>query len=80
MADLRSTIQDAMNAQKAPEDDNKPVGLAANPPGVAFHCGECKYFDNGTCQNENPKLNGRPVDPEWCCNLYEHDGMETIID
>jgi hypothetical protein len=32
------------------------------------------------CHNPNPKLYGTKVEPEWCCNLYDHKGMKTIIE
>ena len=56
-----------------------PIGLAENPGGRAFRCGTCEWFDNGNCQNKNPRLNGRKVDPFWCCNLYDNDDMRIIV-
>lgn len=56
-----------------------PVGLAQNPPGRAFRCGTCEWFDNGHCRNRNKSLNGRQVDPQWCCNLYDNDEMKIIV-
>lgn len=55
------------------------IGLAQNAPGVDFHCRTCEYIKAGTCTNPNPKLNGRKVEPDWCCNLYDHDGMKVIV-
>lgn len=58
-----------------------PVGLAQNKAGVAFRCGTCEYFSKGHCGNTNPKLNGRAVDGlTMCCNLYDHNGMQHIVD
>jgi len=48
------------------------IGLAQNAKGVAFRCGTCEYFDRGICHNPNPKLERKPVEAEWCCNLYDH--------
>lgn len=61
------------------EDAVKQVGLAKNVKGVAFRCGTCKFFDNGECYNPHPKLYEKKVDEYWCCNLYNHKGMEVII-
>lgn len=55
-----------------------PVGLAQNPRGIAFQCGTCEYFDKGTCKNKNPRLDGRKVEAEWCCNLFDRDGMKVV--
>jgi len=55
------------------------VGLAQNASGIQFQCGTCEYFDNGTCHNKNPHLQGRQVQPAWCCNLYDHPGMKVIV-
>lgn len=55
------------------------VGLAQNAAGTMFQCGTCEYFDRGVCHNENPKLKGRSVKSEWCCNLYDHSGMKVIV-
>ena len=54
------------------------IGLAKNNR-VAFRCGTCKYFDHGKCQNPNPQLEGKVVGAYWCCNLYDHSGMEVVI-
>jgi hypothetical protein len=56
-----------------------PIGLAQNPPGRAFQCGTCEWFDGGRCQNKNPRLNGRHVEREWCCNLYDNDDMKIVV-
>ncbi len=58
--------------------DNSEIGLAQNAPGVHFQCRTCKFDDNGTCRNPNPKLDGRKIKPHWCCNLYDHEGMKVI--
>ncbi len=55
------------------------VGLAQNTQGVNFQCGTCEYFDKGVCKNSHPKLKDRNVQREWCCNLYDHDGMKVIV-
>lgn len=55
-----------------------PIGLAQNPPGRAFQCGTCEWFNAGHCQNKNPRLTGRQVDPQWCCNLYDNDQMKIV--
>lgn len=82
MANLRDQIQQAVKLynDKSDETDDQPVGLAQNAEGVAFQCGTCQYQQDGVCHNDNPKLNGKEVQPEWCCNLYDHDGMKHITD
>lgn len=55
------------------------IGLAQNARNIAFKCGTCEYFDRGVCHNENPKLHRRPVEAEWCCNLYDRKGMKVIV-
>ncbi len=55
------------------------VGLTQNAAGVKFQCGTCEYFKDGVCRNINPELYGREVKAEWCCNLYDHDGMRVIV-
>ncbi len=62
------------NAQRPQE-----VGLSENKGNVPFRCGTCEYFQRGVCHNPNPKLNGRPVHDDWCCNLYHHPGMRVIV-
>jgi hypothetical protein len=74
---LRDQIKSAM---ADPAEDDRAVGLADNTEGYAFQCGTCEYFDDGTCHNNHPKLNGRQVEAKWCCNLYDHDGMQTIVE
>lgn len=59
-------------------DEPSVVGLSENPQGIPFQCGTCEYFADGVCQNPHPKLNGQKVQPEWCCNLYDHEGMKVI--
>ncbi len=59
--------------------DGSEIGLAQNAPGVHFQCRTCKFDDNGTCRNPNPKLDGRKIKPHWCCNLYDHEGMKVIV-
>lgn len=56
-----------------------PVGLCANPPGKAFQCGTCQFFQQSRCGNPDPRLNGKPVQPVWCCNLYKNPQMQTLI-
>lgn len=58
---------------------NSEVGLSQNASGIPFQCGTCEYFRQGVCQNENPKLKGKRVASEWCCNLYDHKGMRVIV-
>ena len=84
MSDDHSVFSSApprLDEAKKPELDagDSAIGLAQNAAGVAFQCGTCEHFDNGTCRNPLPKLNGQPVEAEWCCNHYDHDGMKTII-
>lgn len=55
------------------------VGLSRNAKGVHFQCGTCRFFADGHCHNDNPKLKGQAVEPELCCNLYRHDGMKVLI-
>jgi hypothetical protein len=56
------------------------IGLAQNPSGTAFRCGECEFFKQGVCRNPHPQLKGRPVDAEtMCCDLYRHPGMRVIV-
>ncbi len=66
-------------AQPSSGEQAPPVGLCANPDGAPFQCGTCQFFQNGHCVNQEPRLNGRPVQPTWCCNLYQHPGMQTIV-
>lgn len=54
------------------------VGLADNGH-TPFRCGTCQFFDKGVCRNEHPKLDGRKVKAEYCCNLYSHKGMRRLI-
>lgn len=56
-----------------------PIGLAANPDGVAFRCGTCEWFEDGHCHNANWQLYGKKVDPFWCCNLFDRDDMRIIV-
>lgn len=69
----------AMSTARYGKTDHTIVGLADNAKGVPFRCGTCEYFEDGVCHNKNPKLDGRSVKPEWCCNLYEHDGMKIVV-
>ena len=55
------------------------IGLSQNVKGVPFKCGTCEYFDRGICHNPNPKLQGRAVQADWCCNLYDRKGMKVIV-
>lgn len=61
--------------------EDTAVGLTQNVPGVKFKCGTCKWHDakNEDCENPNKKLNGRTVQPDWCCNLYKHPGMRVVV-
>lgn len=80
MADPQSMARALQGGGKKPQS-NAPVGLADNSAsGEPFQCGTCEYFDAGVCHHDNPKLNGRQVQPTWCCNLYDHDGMKHILD
>ncbi len=87
-----SRIATAMAGQPQPQQQPQPaqqgqpqqtqagdVSLCANPPGVPFQCGTCNYFEQGTCSNPDPKLSGRPVQPDWCCDLYDHQGMQVVV-
>lgn len=69
--ELRDQIKKAM-------PDTRAVGLADNGA-TRFQCGTCEYFDSGICRNKHPKLDGTKVDEDWCCNLYDHEGMEIVI-
>lgn len=83
MTELRDQIKQAIDTHQDDDGDNdndSPVGLAQNAEGVPFQCGTCEYFEDGTCHNPHPKLEGQQVQPEWCCNLYDHDGMKHVID
>lgn len=55
------------------------IGLASNPNGIPFRCDHCEFFKKGTCHNPDPKLFGRSVDDDWCCDLFKHPGMKVII-
>ena len=55
------------------------IGLAENARGVTFQCGTCEYFDRSVCHNPDPKLHRKPVERQWCCDLYEHPKMRVII-
>lgn len=58
------------------------VGLAENPQGVPFRCGSCEFFGRkkpGHCDNPDPELQDRKVEPHWCCDLYRHPGMRVIV-
>lgn len=69
-------------AQKGEElkDHGDAIGLASNPDGVRFHCGECEYFKDGRCHFKDKRLYGLEVQPDWCCNKFDHPGMVRIID
>jgi hypothetical protein len=54
------------------------VGLADNGT-TRFECGTCEYFKNEVCNNMHPKLYKTHVEPQWCCNLYDHPGMKVRI-
>lgn len=55
------------------------IGLSSIPGGVKFQCGTCEYFKDDTCRNINPRLYGRTVKAEWCCNLFDSPGMKVIV-
>ena len=73
---VRETIERSISGE-APKGSR--IGLAQNPVGVPFQCGSCEYFKDGTCENPAKELKGRKVDNEWCCNLFEHEGMKRIV-
>lgn len=77
---VRESIRRAVDetSGRAKPDETDPIGLAENG-GVTFQCGTCEYFEDGVCQNPDPRLNGEKVEHEWCCNKYDRDGMRTII-
>ena len=90
MAKLRDVITQAVeqnrpkpdnDGEASPQADDVPhIGLAQNADGVPFQCGTCEYFENGICHNDHPELSGKQVQPDWCCDLYDHEGMQHIID
>lgn len=57
------------------------IGLVQNKGNERFECGTCRFMDHndGVCLNPHPKLHRLHVDKEWCCNLYHHPGMKTIV-
>lgn len=55
------------------------IGLVENASGIAFRCDTCKYWNDKKCANPNPELKDRRIQGEWCCNLYDHDGMHLIV-
>ena len=65
--------------------DRPRVGLAKNPSGVPFRCGDCKYGKEDTkngvlhCHKKEPELYLRKVEHDWCCDFFEHPGMKVII-
>lgn len=61
------------------KDSKVVVGLVENKDNIRFECGTCQHFKAGSCYHKNPKLHLRHVDRRWCCNLYEHPGMKTIV-
>lgn len=75
MQDFKETLRTRINESK----DDVAVGLSSNPNGVPFHCPTCEYFDDGHCGNKNPKLNGKKVGAQDCCNLYDHPGMKIVV-
>lgn len=56
-----------------------PIGLVQNKGNERFECGTCQYMSDGVCLNPHPKLNQKHVEEHWCCNLYHHPGMRTIV-
>jgi len=77
---VRRSTEKAIGELKGEHPKRPQVGLAENAKGVAFQCGTCEYFDDGTCRNKDPELEGKEVQAEWCCDLYDHDGMRVIIE
>lgn len=77
METVRDTVTRSVNEAK--NTSTKTVGLVENQKDIPFQCGTCEYYSDNTCHNEHPKLRDRPVEPEWCCNLYDHEGMRTIV-
>ena len=79
---MRESVRDSVT--KAVDEAKKPkrpkVGLAQNAKGIPFQCGSCEYFDDGVCRNKDPELDGVEVKKEWCCDLYDHEGMKRIIE
>jgi len=76
---VRRSIEKATGELKGEKPKRPLVGLAQNAKGVPFQCGTCEYFDRGTCRNRDPELEGRKVGSEWCCDLYDHEGMRVIV-
>jgi hypothetical protein len=80
-----TSTADRKRAQISGATDDVLVGLASNPNGVPFHCGDCEYYDTvrsphgGKCRHKDPRLNGRKVDAAWCCNFFHHPGMKVIV-
>lgn len=76
---VRETIKRSMTEARS-ESDGGAVGLVENVEDVPFQCATCDYFEDGFCQNEDPRLYGRDVEGRWCCNKYEHEGMRVIVE
>lgn len=76
---MKIGVRELAERQKQKVPEQPIIGLAANPPGVPFCCKTCEYIDAGRCNNPVAKLFRRPVDPEWCCDYYDHPGMRRII-
>jgi broad specificity phosphatase PhoE len=80
VAELRGEPEPAAQAAEPElEDHGDAIGLAENPAGIRFHCGGCEYFKDGTCHFKDKRLYGRKVEPEWCCNKFDHPGMRVIV-
>jgi len=80
---VRESTRKAIGELKGEHPKRPQVGLAENAKGVAFQCGTCQYFDKksyGHCHNQDPELEGLHVEAEWCCDLYDHEGMRVIIE
>lgn len=82
---VRDTVERSIGEAKGEKPKHPRIGLARIPEGVQFRCGDCEYFGKdvpeGQCGNRDPELHGKEVDAELeCCDLYDHEGMERLID
>jgi hypothetical protein len=76
---VRKTVEKSMREARGEEPEKGHIGLVENPDDVAFQCATCDYFEDGKCTNPDPELEGEEVEGSWCCNLYEHPGMKTVV-
>lgn len=76
---VRRTVEKSIGELRGDKPERPLVGLAENAKGVQFQCGTCEYFDDSICRNKDPELDGREVEPEYCCDLYDHEGMRVIV-